>query len=244
MDYENIKVAILYICTGKYDIFWPEFYKSYEEFFLPEVNKTYIVFTDKDIPYKENNNVRVVYQEHLGWPKATLMRYHMFMGIAEKLRNYTHIFFMNANCRCVDYIYAEDMIVDDGLVVVEHPGFYDKPCDKFTYERNPLSTAYIPYGVGEHYVFGAVNGGTSEAFLKMSSKIKKNTDKDLDNNIIALWHDESHLNRYIIDEKNYKLLSPSYAYPDGWKKIIPFTPKIYTVDKSKWLNIKEIKGGN
>ena len=29
------KLGILYICTGKYDIFWEDFYKSCEKYFLP-----------------------------------------------------------------------------------------------------------------------------------------------------------------------------------------------------------------
>lgn len=27
------KVAVLYICTGKYDVFWKDFYISYEKYF-------------------------------------------------------------------------------------------------------------------------------------------------------------------------------------------------------------------
>lgn len=40
------KVAVLYICTGKYDVFWKDFYISYEKYFLPDCEKHYYVFTD------------------------------------------------------------------------------------------------------------------------------------------------------------------------------------------------------
>ena len=40
------KIGMLYICTGKYTVFWPEFYRSFEEKFLPGCEKEYFVFTD------------------------------------------------------------------------------------------------------------------------------------------------------------------------------------------------------
>lgn len=42
-----MRIAILYICTGKYNVFWDGFYKSSEKFFLKdEAEKEYFVFTD------------------------------------------------------------------------------------------------------------------------------------------------------------------------------------------------------
>ena len=70
------KVGILYICTGKYDVFWEEFYKSCEKYFLPNSEKYYFVFTDSNHLYDEENNknIKKYYQENLGWPDNTLKR--------------------------------------------------------------------------------------------------------------------------------------------------------------------------
>ena len=42
-----MKVAILYICTGRYAQFFDGFYESAEQYLLQGVEKRYFVFTDQ-----------------------------------------------------------------------------------------------------------------------------------------------------------------------------------------------------
>ena len=64
----KLKIAILYICTGKYDIFWQEFYQSCEKNFLLNCQKEYFVFTDANHIYAENTaSIHKIYQKNLGW---------------------------------------------------------------------------------------------------------------------------------------------------------------------------------
>lgn len=234
------KVAILYVCTGKYIVFWDLFYKSYEEYFLPNSEKEYFVFTDADSSFAANlKNVHVIYQKQQPWPYPTLLRYHMFQKISNQLKEFDYTFFMNSNCQCVATVSEEEFLPKKGLLVVSHPGFFDKTNDEFTYDRNEKSTAYIPYGTGEVYVCGGVNGGRSEAFAELIDTIVTNVDRDNDNHIIAKWHDESHINRYIVGRNDYTLLSPSYCYPEGWD--LPFDCKILIREKSKWIDVTRVK---
>jgi hypothetical protein len=47
--------------------------------------------------------------------------------------------------------------------------------------------------------------------------MKNNINIDLQNDIIAIWHDESHLNKFIVDHRTEAaILSPSMAYPEHW----------------------------
>ena len=71
------------------------------------------------------------------------------------------------------------------------------------------------WGGGVSYVQGAFNGGRSNEYLNLCEELSKNIHIDLDKNVIALWHDESQLNKYIINRK-YKILPCNYLYPDGW----------------------------
>lgn len=233
-------IAILYICTGKYDIFWEDFYKTSEKYFLNNSEKHYFVFTDAQSIYDENcDRVHKIYQKTLGWPYNTLMRFNMFKGIEEKLKEFDYIFFLNANMLFVDYVGEEILPKEEGLLVAKHPAFYDKDVDEYPYDRNEKSLAYIPYGQGDIYVQGAFNGGKSRDFLQLINELDKNINIDLDNDVIALWHDESQLNRYIIG-KEYKLLDPGYIYPEGWD--LPFKAKIIGRDKSKWGGHQDLRG--
>ena len=60
------RVAMLYLSTGKYAVFWPEFYRSFEAHFLPDCEKHYFVFTDaENLPFADAANVELIGQEAL-----------------------------------------------------------------------------------------------------------------------------------------------------------------------------------
>lgn len=236
-----ISVGILYICTGQYSVFWKDFYLSSEKFFLKECKKKYFVFTDDlELDFKNNSNVEIVYHEFEGWPFTTMNRFSTFLQIEKKLYDYNYLFFLNANVLFQKEITAKMVLPDrHNLVVVRHPGFYDQTPDKFTYDRNPKSKAFIPYGQGNVYVCGGINGGKTLEYIKMIKELKKWTDFDYANGVIALWHDESMLNKYILDRDDYDVKDCSFCYPEGW--VLPFEPYVLVRDKQKWIDVDKIK---
>jgi hypothetical protein len=235
-----MQIGILYMCAGKYLIFWKSFYESSEKYFFTNQKKTYFVFTDaKKIDFQDNDNVVKIYQKDLGWPDISMMRFKMFTLQQQILKKTDYLFFCNANLLFVDFVGDEILPVKEGLLVLKHPGFWNLPREKFTYDTNPACSAYIAPHEGEHYFIGAFNGGKTENFLQMSQILADNIDNDLLKGIIALWFDESHLNKYVID-KPVKILDPSYGYAEGWD--LPFKPKIVILDKGKILNVNKLKG--
>lgn len=230
------RIGILYICTGKYDVFWKDFYLSSEHFFLqyPDYIKHYYVFTDSEHLYDEenNSNIHKIYQENLGWPNNTLKRFHMFLQIRESLLEETdYLFFFNANLLFTATVNEEVLPPNNsnGIVGTLHPGFFNQANTNFTYERSNKSTAYIAIGEGEHYYAGGLSGGRTKEYLKLCEHLKNQIDEDELNKIIAVWHDESHINKYFFNNPPHTL-SPGYLYPEGWS--IPFEPKIMIRDKS------------
>jgi len=219
------KIGLVVIATGKYDRFIPPLFKSVKKHFMINHEVTMFVFTDQDMPKKEG--LVSIKHEHEPWPMPTLKRYHTFDNSKEVLSEMDYIFYCDADMLFVSEVGDEILPEgDNGLVGVEHPGFYGGR--RGTYETNEKSLACINDNEGVMYFAGGFNGGASKAFLDMSATIKERVDKDLENDIIALWHDESHINRYFVDNPPMAL-NPSYCYPESWS--IPFDKKLLALDK-------------
>jgi hypothetical protein len=227
--------GILYICTGKYKIFWKDFYISCEKNFIPEGEKHYFVFTDSpEIEYeKENKNITRIYQENLGWPNNTLKRYEIFLNSKDKIEKTDYLFFFNANLLFLEKITAEEFLPSNNKKIVAclHPGFYNKPVHKYTFEKNSISKAFLNKKEGSYYFAGGINGGITKDFIKIIKILADNINIDLQNKILAVWHDESHWNWYLNNNLDVvRILSPSYLYPEGVS--LPFQAKILIRDKN------------
>jgi hypothetical protein len=233
-----MKIGVLVICTGKYDIFFEELYQTSEKFFLIDHKKTYYVFTDKTLPTYPN--VKIIQQDNLGWPNNTMKRFEMFNKIRELLEQEEFIFFLNANMLFVDFV-NEEVIpseINNFLMGVNHPGFFNSPKEQFTYERRTESVFFIPYSQGKFYYQGCFNGGRSNEFLEMSKILDNLIQTDLNNGIVPIWHDESALNWYYLD-KNPLLVDSSYAYPEHWS--IPFEKKILQRNKLNYGGYEHLR---
>lgn len=239
------KIGILYICTGVYSVFWEDFYKSFERNFLPATQKEYFVFTDASHLYDEDKNSRIhkIYLENTPWPLPTLMKFHVFLKHYAELSTMDYLYQSNANILCSKIVSEEEFLPNDKrkpLIFTVHPGYMSRNKCYHPYERNRKSSAYIPYNCGGLYVYGAMNGGESGAYLKLAKELSQNIENDLKKNIIAAWHDESHINRYVNCHDDFRLLSPSYCYPIGFS--VNYDPKITGVDKASKFDVASLKG--
>ena len=219
-----MKVGLLIISTNKYIQFLQPLIFSADEFFIKDKDVTYFIFTDKEIEVETNRKIVKINTEHREWPWMTLGRYKIFTENSEELSKMDYLYYCDVDMRFVSTV-GEEIIGD--LVATKHPGYFGR---RGTPEENPLSTACVSQHEYMEYFAGGFNGGTSLEYLKMANVISKNIDKDYSNNIIAIWHDESHMNRYFIDNKPTKILSPSYCYGESMN--IPFERKLIALDKN------------
>ncbi|XP_051663576.1 globoside alpha-1,3-N-acetylgalactosaminyltransferase 1 isoform X3 [Manacus candei] len=123
-------------------------------------------------------------------------------------------------------------------VAAIHPGYFSVPRNQFPYERRSSSAAYIPAGQGDFYYGGAVFGGLVRKVFEFTKTCHMTILTDKANGIMAVWQEESHLNRHFLSHKPSKVLSPEYIWDDRKPKppeirLIRFS----TVDK----NYKEIR---
>ena len=232
------KVGILYICTGEYSNFWDNFYQSCEKHFASECERHYFIFTDntKFLDLKINR-VHPIFQEQMKWPYPTLFRYKIFNQYREHFQDMDYLIFCNANLLFQDSISLYDLFKERYMFAVLHPGYYDKSIDKFPDETNQKSLAYIKRDNSSKYVCGGFNGGTLGKFLSMSKELSENIDEDLSNNIIAIWHDETHFNKYVELNKNIiNMLDSGYCFPEN--TIHRLKMKIIVLDKDNIISIK------
>jgi histo-blood group ABO system transferase len=227
------KVGLLIIATNKYQKFIQPLIDSANKYFLNQeaIDVEYFIFTDTfhNVENKKRR-VNLILTKHEPWPWMTLGRYHIFSKNKDILSRLDYLFYCDADMLFCDHVGGDIL---SHLVATQHPGYFGR---RGTPETNTKSLAYVNEREHMEYFAGGFNGGTSSAYLEMANTISTNINEDLENKIIAVWHDESHLNRYLIDNPPTKILDPGYCYGESLKP--PFHPRLIALDK----NHKELRG--
>jgi len=232
-----MKVAICFIGTGKYLNFLPNYYENIQEYFLPNNEKTFLVFTDGEGDFPED--VKVYKQEHLDWPYVTLKRFEIIQKAKEEIAKNDWFVFIDADALVVDTITEEEFFdTTKSFFGVHHPCHFLQmpPHNQYpgAFETNPLSVAHITEDDDlSVYYQGCLWGGKVPNILEMIDELEQRVNIDLKNNVIAVWHDESHLNKFFIENKEHlNVLGSEYAYPEVFTEYCEFEPKIVHLAKN------------
>tara|TARA_B100000029_G_scaffold515246_2_gene621330 strand:- start:2093 stop:2839 length:747 start_codon:yes stop_codon:yes gene_type:complete len=211
------KVGIVFIGTNKYIEFFPRYYQALESNFLENSSKTYFVFTDQpNCEYFDHPNINITEIEHQGWPYITLYRFKFMAQIREQLADFDWLFFIDADLIAVSPMSEEELLSHDlPLIGVQHPGFIGKVG---SFETNPKSLANIFDAQYDLSIYrqGCFWGGKSKEFLDMIVELERRVDVDLENDIVAVWHDESQMNKYFLERNDQVYtLHAGYATPQS-----------------------------
>lgn len=232
-----MKVAICFIGTGKYLNFLPKYYEKIHENFLSKCEKTFLVFTDGEGDFPED--VSHYHQQHLEWPFITLNRFDIISRAKDEIEKHDWFVFLDADTLVVNEVTEEEFFDDSkSLFGVHHPCHFMNmpPHNKYpgAFETNVLSEAAIDESYDTSVYFqGCLWGGKSIDVLKMNECLRYRVNADTEKNVIAVWHDESHLNKYLIDHKtDVNILGPQYAYPEVFSEYCDFEPKIVHLKKN------------
>ena len=222
IDQKPYNIGLCITATGKYIKFVQPLIESARKFFCTEHKVTFFVFTDGELAAAPD--VVKVYQQRLGWPLDTLKRFSFYDSAKDSLESMDYIFALDADMLFVAQVGDEIL---SNRVATQHPGFVGV---RGSYETNSKSTAYVSRREGCYYFAGGFYGGATFEFLKLVQTCNEQINKDLTHDYIAVWHDESHLNRYFIDHIPSLILSPSYCYPENWN--LPYVKKLLALDKN------------
>lgn len=237
-----MKASICFIGTGRYLEFLPKYYSNIEKYFLPNTEKTFLVFTDGEL----NNppeNVILYSQPHLEWPYITLKRFNIIKTAKSEIEKTDWFIFIDADALPVTPI-MEDEFLDNSksFFGVHHPCHFlkmpphNEPFGAF--ETNSLSKACVSDDDDlSTYYQGCLWGGKVPEIFNLIDELDTRIEEDLKNQVIAVWHDESHLNKFLIEnKKKVNTLGPEYAYPELFSKHCNFSEKIVHLakDNSKY----------
>ena len=214
-------IGLLIIATERYIDFLQPLITSADEYFLKGKDVTYLIFTNKDFEIKSNRKIQFIKIEHRKWPWMTLGRYRIFTdNVTDK---FDYLYYIDA-----DMLFAGDVgeEIFGEMVVTQHPGFNG---GRGSPDRNKESLAYIRDDEKLIYVAGGFNGGSE--YLRIAEILADRIEDDYSRGVIAVWHDESHLNRYLIDNPPTKILSPSYCFAEGYGLTVE--RKIMALDKGE-----------
>lgn len=198
------RVALCVIATGRYQEYLETLIHSAKRFFLPSCLVCYVVFSDRQ-PLWELAHAWCRVDDR-PWPAPTLLRYHWMLQAEMFLRRYEFVYYCDADMEFVDCVRGE---VLGNLVVVAHQGYVGAKPSAVPYERNGRSRACVRRDEGTTYYAGGFQGG--RFFLPAMRSLRKAIDEDREAGIIAVWHDESHWNRYLIDHQPDVVLPPDYC---------------------------------
>ena len=221
-------IGLVVIATNKYIKFVGPLWESAKKHFMAGTPHQIHMFVFTNSPAVPEGTT-LIHHEHAPWPAPTLMRYHAFVKAKDVLSKMDYLYYCDADMRFEGTV-GEEVLGE--LVATRHPGFWDKPRSFFeqSYERRPASDAYMPPGYGKAYYAGGFNGGRAGRFLEMAEQIRGWIDSDLAKGIIAVWHDESHMNKYMAGNTPTVELTPAYCYQEELS--LPFPRKLVALKKN------------
>ena len=210
-------VGLCIVATGKYIAYAQQLVVSAEKYFCRNQKTKYFIFTDAVLENTENTTY--LFHPRLGWPFDTLKRVYAYVSYKKELESCDYLYACDADMLFVAPVGDEIL---GYRVATQHPCYANR---RGTYDENKESTAYVAPHEGVTYFAGGFYGGVRNEFFKINSTLINQIEIDSTKNYIALWHDESHINRYFIDNKPTKILSLFYCYPESWQ------PKLLALDK-------------
>ncbi|XP_035016948.2 N-acetyllactosaminide alpha-1,3-galactosyltransferase [Hippoglossus stenolepis] len=209
-------VALTVFAVGRYlDAYCKNFLTSAEQHFMLGLPVTYYVFTDSpekvpEIELGPQRSLKVIHVKmHSRWQDISMMRMSMISELIESeiASSFRYVF-----CFDVDQVFkgrfGSEALGDS--VALLHAHYYKLPKDRFTYDRNIKSKAFME--TGDYYYHAAIFGGLCENVKNLTDACYLSIMEDKLNDVEAFWHDESHLNKYFWLNKPSKLLSPEYCW--------------------------------
>lgn len=233
---KHFNKALIIVATGSYN----DYTKSLIDSAKKNFPCYFYLFTDRPFDYEGTEDTTIIEIDHLGWPAMPLLRFQCLVEYFDFFKE-NYLFLIDAEAIINEPI-EEDVL---GYRVGTLHRNLSRFKEEYNYERRVESTAYIPTEKGDNYYACGFVGGQKKEVKKLCEIISENIRIDINNGIRAIWGDESHLNKYFLDNRPSLVLPPSFMCPSQNKyftKIIEHRQKSFKkIDKKDLEGFLEVK---
>jgi len=193
-----------------------------------------------------------------GWPDATLLRYQIFRDHYLKMDTDV-LMHLDADMLFASNPWksVRQMVANNQICLIHHPGFWrSKGLSRATFylthpltiykdlrmkislggigawETRPQSEAFVPRKLRRRYFCGGTWFGPHQAIGEMLEVLSGQVLEDKKIEVIAKWHDESHLNKWAV-QKNINTFSPELCFDETYPQLKKLKPSIIAVRKKE-----------
>lgn len=192
------------------------------------------------------------------WPLPTLLRYKHISGVLDLIHSG---YFMYIDADMILHsefdLDIPEIIMKNEINFVAHPGFWRssrRGLNRFQvsnlpsffkdfirrlrlgalgdWETRKYSKAYVPRKLRNTYICGGIWFGPTNKLSLLVRELSERTQLDLDDGIVAKWHDESHLNSWY-SRNSGNVLLPEYCFDPTYTNLRGLRPLIEAVDKGE-----------
>ena len=248
----NQSLGILTIATNIYIEYWEEMVLSLEEHLLDGQKCVAHIFTEQterasNFAQKLSKvSVEIHTIPPYKWPDATIRRYEVFAKYADLIKQDV-LMHLDADMLILENVF-ENIIhfaMESDVVLIAHPGFWNRKFPLLSrvkalvfqstplngsWETHPESQAFVNPKHRKPYVCGGIWFGKRAAILALINQAAEAVEIDRDNSVMAVWHDESHLNHWA-SKNHFLMLSPEYCYVREYDHLKDLKPKVLAVTK-------------
>ena len=221
IEHQPLRIGFVTYATGPYNTFAEELWESIQKYAFPGEDVQFFLFTDQadDDTFLQDPRVHKRLQNRLGWPFDSLGRHFLYLNASDWFVDMDYILAIDSDAKIVARL-------DEGMlgtrIATLQAWSFGRDKSTYTYEtritpaRIPYSSAYISNFEKRCYFCGGLFGGTLEGFIRILEETVALARRDLAMNPprVAIWHDESYLNRVFIDTPPTVVLSPAFMYPE------------------------------
>jgi hypothetical protein len=252
-------VTLMNICTNHYVNYWEQFAYSLDKVNTEKSIQIQVFTDQPTKIQEISSNLRntaVTWKEipSYGWPEATLFRFAIFNQFGDFTKDGVYVY-TDADMLVLDSFLTsiQDFYKVGYLGVVLHPGYRHKLQIKDlrhlsgiknwlrdvklilrygalgTWETDKRSLAFVPRAQREAYVCGGLWMADKSTFRQICIELARRIEQDFSQDLMACWHDESHLNWYVANHET--ILMPNELCVSGKQVNSMRKPLIVAVDK-------------